>query len=186
MRTPTELTTGVFTSPSEQKKTTTRLKRLAGGLRSEVASSAHGLDEKENKALVAAIAVVDELASRYGKAAAIGRRRQEEREKAEKRIRVLMAGNFMALSSVEDRIAFIAATHSYRLRAGDIASMKDLDYYFLDDLNSFIYRMSGELNGRTPEDATAEAWAKFEAGRAGLEQRHRAVILKLASEQCKD
>lgn len=179
MKTPTELSTAAFASPSDQKKTTTRLKRLAGGLRSEVTTTSHGLSEKETKALVAAVAVVDELATRYGKAAAIGRRREDDRERAGHRIRAAMAGNFMALSSVEDKVTFIAATYSFRLRNGQVASMEDLDYYFRDDLASFIYRMSGELKGRTPDVAVAEAWAKFEAGRADLAQRHRALILTL-------
>lgn len=183
MKTPSEFSTGIFFNPAEQKKASTRLKRLAGGLRSEVTATVHGLDEKETKALMAAIAVIDELAIRYGKAAAICRRRQEEREKSEKRIRALMAKNFAALASIEDRIAFIAATHSYRLRFGQIASVSDLDYYFKEDLNSFIYRTSGELDGRTPEAAVSEAWAKFEEGRAGLGAQHQALIRRLEGER---
>ena len=74
MKAPSELSTGIFSGPAEQKKAATRLKRLAGGLRSEVVATVHGLNEKETKALMAAIAVIDELAIHYGKAAAICRR----------------------------------------------------------------------------------------------------------------
>ncbi len=179
MKAPSELSTGIFSGPAEQKKAATRLKRLAGGLRSEVVATVHGLNEKETKALMAAIAVIDELAIHYGKAAAICRRRQEERDKAEKKIRALMAGNFVALASIEDKVTFIAAVHSYRLRVGQIVSVRDLDYYFQEDLSGFIYRMSGELKARTPEAAVSEAWEKFEEGRAALTLLHQSLIQKL-------
>ena len=109
-----------------------------------------------------------------------GRAQTEERTKAEKGLRLAMAKTFLALSSIEDKIAFIAAAHSFRLRVGSILSRQDLDYYFADDLNSFIYRLSGEINDGTPTLVAADAWAKFTAARDELTQRHHELILRLS------
>lgn len=179
MKTPIQFTEQHWTGADEFQRSATRLKRLAGGLRNEVVATTHGLDDKDMKALMAAIKVVDELASRYVKAAAISKKRLDDRTRAEKRIRAAMAGNFLSLSSVEDRVAFIGATYSYRLRAGSVMTLQDLDYYFQEDLTSFIYRLSGELKERTPEVVAAEAWATFEAGRSALVLRHGDLIRRL-------
>ena len=179
MKTPTELTDTHWTGADEFKRSATRLKRLAGGLRNEAVATTHGLSENETKALAAAIKVVDELASRYGTAATLSKKRIDDRTRAEQRIRKAMSGNFLALASVEDRVAFIGATYSFRLRTGSVMTLQDLDYYFKDDLTSFIYRLSGELKNRTPEVVAAEAWAKFEDGRSALVQRHRDLIERL-------
>lgn len=181
MKTAKEITEHHWTGADEFKRSATRLKRLAGGLRTEVVATTHGLSENETKALAAAIKVVDELASRYGKASSLSKKRIDDRTRAEQRIRKAMAGNFLALASVEDRVAFIGATYSFRLRTGTVMTLQDLDYYFKDDLTSFIYRLSGELKDRTPEVAAAEAWATFEAGRSGLVLRHRDLIQRLQS-----
>ena len=179
MKTSTELTETHWTGADEFKRSATRLKRLAGGLRNEVVATTHGLSENEAKALAAAIKVVDELASHYGKAAALSKKRVDDRTRAEKRLRAAMTGNFLSLSAVEDRVAFIGATHSWRLRTGNVVTLEDLDYYFKEELDSFVYRMSGELKDRTPEVAAAEAWATFEGGRSDLVHRHRELIQKL-------
>ena len=174
MKTPLQITEAHWTGADEFKRSATRLKRLAGGLRNEVVATTHGLSENETKALSAAIKVVVELASRYGKAASLSKKRIDDRTRAEQRIRKAMAGNFLTLASVEDRVAFIGATNSYRLRAGSILTLQDLDYYFPEDMASFVYRLSGVL-----KDRTAEAWAKFEEGRSALVQRHRELIQRL-------
>lgn len=179
MKTPTELTDSHWTGADEFKRSATRLKRLAGGLRNEVVATTHGLSENETKALAAAIKVVDELASRYGKAATLSKKRIDDRTRAEQRIRKAMAGNFMSLASVEDKIAFIGAVNSYRLRVGSILTLQDLDYYFPEELSSFTYRLSGELKNRTPEVAVIEAWAKFTDGKSALMLKHRELIQRL-------
>ena len=180
MKNPREISDTCWNGPDELKRTANRLKRLAGGLRSEVTASSHGLSEKEAAALRTALTLTDEMASRYSKAAALSKKRIEERTKAEKGLRLAMAKTFLALSSIEDKIAFIAAAHSYRLRVGSILSRQDLDYYFTDDLNSFIYRLSGEINDGTPTLVAADAWAKFTAARDELTQRHHELILRLS------
>ena len=179
MKNPAEIIESHWTGADEFKRSATRLKRLAGGLRNEVVTTTHGLNENETKALMAAIKVVDELASSYGKAAVLSKKRIEDRTNAEKRIRAAMDTTFAALESVEDRVAFIGATCSYRLRGGSVMTLADLDYYFKEEMDSFVYRMSGELKDRTPEVAAAEAWAKFQAGLSDLVLQYREVIRRV-------
>ena len=95
----------------------------------------------------------------------------------------IKTGKFLSLSSVEDKVAFIGATHSWRLRTGSVVTLEDLDYYFQDELTSFTYRMSGELKDRTPEVVAAEAWAKFQDGRVALVLQHRDLIQRLLQQQ---
>ena len=183
MKTPAEIFETHWTGADEFKRSATRLRRLAGGLSNEAKATSHGLSEKETKALAAAITVVDELAKHYDKAASLSKKRIDDRTRAEKRLRAAMAGNFLSLSSVEDKVAFIGATHSWRLRTGSVVTLEDLDYYFQDELTSFTYRMSGELKERTPEVAAAEAWAKFQDGRGTLVLQHRDLIQRLLQQQ---
>ncbi len=124
IKTPQEIYDTHWSGTDEFKRSATRLNRLTDGLRTEVVATAHGFSEHESKALMAAIKVIDELASRYSKAAAHSKKRLDDRARAEKQIRSAMDGNFLALASVEDRIAFIGAVSSYRLRAGNVASQR--------------------------------------------------------------
>lgn len=109
MKNPREISDTCWNSPDELKRTANRLKR-GGRLRSEVTAASHGLSEKETCSRTA-LTLTDEMASNYSKAAALSKKRIEERTKAEKGLRLAMAKTLKHCVSIEDKIAFIAAAH---------------------------------------------------------------------------
>lgn len=182
MKSAQELAAVFSTSPEEQKRQAVALRRLAGGVRAAAErKDSTGLSDKEVKALLSAVAVLDALATNHLKAQKLAQKSRDAQEAAERAVRTEMRANFDKLESVPDRVALIAAVSSYLLRDRLITTLNDLHYYFKDSINGLSYSLSKKVvEGRLPQAVVAEAWATFEAGRADLRDKHAQQIRLLA------
>lgn len=182
MKSATELAATFSTSPEEQKRQAVALRRLAGGVRAAAErKESTGLSDKEVKALLSAVAVLDTLATAHSKAQKLVQQRRDAQEVAERAIRAEMKANFGMLESVPDQVALVAAVSSYHLRDRIIPSLDTMSYYFKDSIDGLSYSLSKEVvAGRSAQEVVAEAWAKFESGRANLRERHAEQIRILA------
>lgn len=182
MKKPEELAAAFFTSADELKKRSTALKRLMTGVANESTSKeTNGLTAKEVKTLEEAAQLLGTLASQYAKAAAIRAKQQEHEAKLAKQIKAAMADNFGKLSSVEDRIALIAAVHSAYLRNGDIVAVRDIDFYFPSCIGSLAHILLGKAKAASVATVVAEAWKTFQDGRGALVAQHRSIIDRLSA-----
>lgn len=180
MKTAAELAEAVFRSADEHKRRATQLKRVAGGIRSEIAAaSSTGLSQAEMSELSKAATLLDTLAARYTSAQKLAQQKQLDKDRREKQITAAMAGSFSALSTISDKVALIGAVQSYTLKPEIIDSVRDLDYQFKEAIGSLAYILAGQMNGRPAEIPVAEAWAKFEAERPRLIDRNKSMILSL-------
>lgn len=127
-----------------------------------------------------AVSVLDKLATAYAKAGKLAQQRRDAEDRMEKAVRAAMIKDFSQLTSVADRVALIAAVKSYVLRnSAAVWSLRDLDYWFRDALDSLAYSLAGQAGGLEAEVLVSEAWAKFSAGRGELEIKYKALIEKL-------
>lgn len=182
MKTPAEIVeSSSLSSPEEFKRRASTTKRVAGGLRSELAAAqVAGLSKQEAKAVTDALAVLDRLAGTYKQAEKLSAKRREDKEKAQQAMRTAMASTFGALSTVADKVALIGAVSSYLLRIGVIHDAWDLNQHFKEVLDT-LARLLAEQKGNTREAAVSDAWAKFCGGRAAIEAQHQALIARLSA-----
>lgn len=180
MKTASELADSVFRSADEHKRRATQLKRVAGGIRSEMAASGStGLSQDEQLVLSKAATLLETLSARYKSAQKLAQQKQLEKELREKQITAAMVGNFTALSTIQDRVALIGAVQSYTLKPEIIDSIRDLEYQFREAIGSLAYTLAGQMNGQHPTIPVADAWRKFEAERPRLIDRYKSMILTL-------
>ena len=183
MKKPADLASSILDGPDTLKRRATTLRRLAGGLKTEIASAERtGLSDTELRTLEGALGVLEGLATAYSKACTLAQRRREEQAKAEKAIRAAMNANFDKLATIPERVALVAAVNSYVLKPGTTDSPKDLDYWFREAVDSLAYRLAGQIKGQHATVVVAEAWAKFEKARAELEAKHCHLIGRLVIE----
>jgi hypothetical protein len=182
MKSANELAATFSTSPEEQKRQAVALRRLAGGVRAAAArKESTGLTDKEVKALLNAVAVLDALATAHSKAQKLAQQSRDAQEAAERAVRAEMKANFDKLETVPDKVALIAAVSGYVLRGRLIATLSDMHYHFMDSINGLSYSLSKKVAaGRSAQDVVTEAWASFEAGRADLREKHAEQIRLLA------
>lgn len=181
MKSAQELAATFATSPEEQKRQAVALRRLAGGVMAAAErKEATGLTDKEVKTLLDAVALLNTLATNHTKAQKLTQQSRDAQEVAERAVRTAMSGNFEKLTSVPDRVAFIAAVSSHLLRGGIVSTVDDLSYHFDDCIKSLSYSLSKKVEpGRQPNELVAEAWTKFEAARTELQNRHTQDIGRL-------
>ena len=169
MKTSSELAESRLDGPAVHKRRATQLRRVAGGIRTELASAATtGLSTAEIKKLTEAASLLEELAGKYRAAEKLAKKRQDEFERIRKQVYSLMAPTFGALKGIEDRVALIAAVQSYQLRRSMIMDLGDLDFYAKDALDSLTHTLARQAETRAATEVVAEAWRKFEEGRGRL------------------
>lgn len=180
MKTASELADSMFRSADEHKRRATQLKRVAGGIRSEIAAaSSSGLSQAETLELSKAAALLDTLSARYKSAEKLARQKQLDKQLREKQITGAMTSTFTALSTIPDKVALIGAVQSYTLKPEIIGNQRDLDFQFREALGSLAYTLAGQMNGQHPTIPVADAWRKFEAERPRLIDRYKSMILTL-------
>lgn len=169
-----------LTSASEHKRRATLLRRLASGLKSEVAGAqSSGLSDKEQKDLATAAELLLSMASVRDKAKTDAALRAAIRANREKEITAAIAGNFGRLVSVMDKVCLLAAIRPFgcdlpKMESGDL---KYLNGYAQDARVDLIYKLAG-----TPgpvDEVVSAAWAKFEAARPGYEVKYATVAQRL-------
>lgn len=88
-----------------------------------------------------------------------------------------MAGNFLGLKTVAERVALIAAVQSYILRSGSLVmSPGDLQHYFDDSIKHLVTTLARTAKGRPAAVVVQEAWDTFNAARVELEGKHKDLI----------
>lgn len=188
MKTADELAVS-YLGPESHKRRSTTLRRLSGGLETEIKSAeATGLSQTELKTLRQATIILNKLGSEFARASTIAKKRHEEAQNAEAAIRKAMANNFGKLSSVSERVALIGAVNSYLLREDSPASFnnrEELDFWFREELGSLAYRLAGQAKGRKADTVVAEAWAMFDGARSELEGKFRHIIRKIEAADSK-
>ena len=183
MKSPADLASSILDGPDALKRRATTIRRLAGGLKTEIAiADRTGLSDTELRTLKGTLGVLEGLATAYSKASTLAQRRREEQAKAEKAIRAAMDANFGKLSTIPERVAFVAAVTSHVLKPGTTDSPKDLDYWFREAIDSLAYTLAGQAKGQPATIVVAEAWGKFEKARAELEAKHCHLIGRLVIE----
>lgn len=173
---------GVTATPQSLRQVQLRLKRLAGGLRNESKVESYGLTDKERAALNSAVDVLLKLEKHHGAAIKVREKQINERKVQENQLRTAMKANFLALTSVADKVAFIGAICSRYLQNGSITSLRALDEQFKEAIDSLIYRLRPKLAAGThPDLAVAEAWATFQGGRPKIEADFGWLISRLTN-----
>lgn len=178
MKSPEDIANTGWCGPREHKTRAATLRRLAGGLRQHVEGGPLGLSEAEKKTLAQAAELLNVMANRSSKAAALAQKSMDERAAREKAIRAVIGSSpFNALASVADRVALIAAAKGKWFANEYIHDLERLDHEFQDVLNESIpYQLSGIASGKTAHAVLEEAWTKFQAGRNDLVAKLRGVI----------
>jgi hypothetical protein len=185
MKAPTELLES-FKDPTHHKRRATAIRRIAGGVRSEIESAySTGLSSKELKVLRDAEALLGKLASTYQRAHELAKKKQAVLAKLEVAVLKEMEGNFCSLHTIPGKVALIAAVNSYMLAPGQVGNERDLDYLFRDTINNLAYRLREQAVGKSAQAAVGEAWQKFEAARSELENKHCNLIGKLSIQASK-
>lgn len=180
MKSAAEWKTDTLTSTVEHKRRTTALRRLATGIRSEIEGfRTSGLDDKEQKILAQAAALLEKLASIREKAKNDTANRAAAFKSREKKIKAAMSNNFSKLVTIPDMVALVAAVQSYNLREWGAKDLRDLKFYASESLDSLAYMLSGQSG--SVEDVVAVAWEKFKAARADLEAKHQSIITTLGN-----
>lgn len=181
MKSAQELASAFLTTPEEQKRQALALRRLAGGVRAAAGrKDSTGLSDEEVRALLDAAAVLIALAENHTKAQKLTQQKRAAREVAERSVRASMLDNFDTLKTISERIALIAAVRSYLLRDRMVLTLDDLHYHFKECIDSLSYDLTTKvLEGRAPRDVIAEAWARFDAARPELQDRHAQDIGRL-------
>ncbi len=185
MKTPAQLVERCLLSAADHKKRATAIKRVAGGIRTEIASATTaGLSEADITTLKRAEAILGNLATLYSRAGKLRQSHDDTLQRAITAVKAAMATTFGQLTSVADRVAFIGAADSFQLRHGRVKSPSDLSYYFDDAMSSLAYRLGREAisQKQTPAAVVAAAWQKFDGGKAELQGRYRDTISSLSAD----
>jgi hypothetical protein len=180
MKTVKELAADRLDTPDSLKRRATGLRRLSGGLRTETErSSDTGLNDKELRILKEAADILSVLATRFDGAGKERKKVLDARGAMEVKVRAAMQGNFATLTSIPDQVAFVAATSEYQIK--NLLTLADLNDAIKENIDFVAYRLAEQSMSRDPKDVVADAWNRFEAMRAGLQDKHAATIGRLAT-----
>ena len=180
MKTVKEMAAERFESPDSLKRRAVGLRRLSGGLHAETERSNNtGLTDKELRTLKEAADILSTLATRFDGAAKEKKKLLDARDAMEVKVREAMNGNFGALTSIPDQVAFVAATAEYQIKS--LSTLADLRYAMKENTDYVACRLAEQAISRDPKEVVAEAWDKFQSIRASLQGKHAAIIGRLAT-----
>lgn len=180
MKTVKELAADRLDTPDSHKRRATGLRRLSGGLRTEAErSNDTGLSDKELRTLKEAADILSALATRFDGAGKERKKVLDARVAMEVKVRAAMQGNFATLTSIPDQVAFVAATSEYQIK--NLLTLADLKDAIKENTDFVAYRLAEQSMSRYPEDVVADAWNRFQAMRAGLQDKHAAAIGRLST-----
>ncbi|MEJ8852735.1 hypothetical protein [Variovorax rhizosphaerae] len=185
MKTPAQLASSSLDSEKDHKTRAATLRRVAGGVRSHAqASAVAGFSDAERKLLAKAAALLESAATASLKAAAIAKRRGDDRATRQKETLKAMQGTFASLTTVANQVALIAAVRSYSLRHLErhdpSNSQGGLPALFREALVDLSETLSTNDDDRAVAQVVTDAWGKFKSGKEALQARHSAVIASLA------
>ncbi|MFZ5525885.1 MAG: hypothetical protein ACOZE7_04445 [Pseudomonadota bacterium] len=176
---PADLAAKMLTSADEHKRTATNLRRLTGGIAAQRDGS-FGLSDSEKSVLAAACQLLDRMADVASQASKLRKKADEAAEARRAAIKSAAASNFGRLSSVADKVALIGAVQSYSLRnnAEEWATSKHmLPQVFREALDQLTWTLAGSNASEPADQVVAQAWEKFQLGRAAIEDQHARLIV---------
>jgi hypothetical protein len=164
MRKPAELIDmNYWTGGKEFKSRSSNLKRLAGGIRSQIDGAHHfGLTAKELKILENAQSLLASMSSTLLQASKLKDRIRADREAKRKEARAAVGKTFGQLASTPDQIALISMINRYmivEIAKPSILQLQFLQQQFEDALDSIAFDIA---NKDAPVDsAVKEAWQRY-------------------------
>lgn len=184
MKTPAELAECSLDSPEAHKRCATQIKRLAGGLRSQLMGADRlGLTPAEHKKLAEAAELLESLSGRYSQASRLAKKRQDDLAHLEAKVTEAIASTFGALNTIEDKVVLIAAVQSYQLRQNSVKDIMDLEFYAKDAMSSLVRMLAKQAKSVALGQVTSQAWEKFTNGRNELAGTYRHIIDALTKQR---
>lgn len=185
-----ELASNSVIRAASLRQTATALRRTVAGVQSVGAEAA--LSAAEVKTLATAANLLSRLADTYQAAAKRRKRAEEAREVRIEQARAAINKTFGTLSSVEDKIAFLAVMNPavldaardgwLKMRLSESQRVRYLNNLLQADFNEALTLLSFDI-AQTDEDVqvrTAQAWTKFRE--KGVAARETYIgIIELAS-----
>lgn len=168
-------------SEKDYKTQATSLKRLAGGMRTQIAAMGSvGFSAEERQLLAKAAMLLEDAAKESTKAAGLAKRREQNRIARVERLKVLVKAQYEALPDVADQLIWVCHVDSYLL---------DRVHRFPAELPVCLQRaghlvaemLSFSESQLTPEALVEAAMADFERKKGRINEMHRVTIDEVLS-----
>jgi hypothetical protein len=182
MRTPESLVANDATSAQEHTRGAVVARRLASGVRAQLAVD-RALTPKERKVLEDAAQVLDGLARLRGDAAKLVKQHRDALAAREKAIGSALRAAIGPLSAVADQIAFVGAVDKFALEdaRSRFRDPRALDTAAAEALESLAVVLARQPSAKTPRALAEEIALKFRAAKASIEAGHKELIADLAA-----
>jgi len=170
-----------FWSAAEHQRSALSLKRLAGGVATQIEQAGvYDLSGKEIMLLESAQQLLYKMATLRTKAKVVKDNEQIKSAEREKEAVSLTKSNFGALESNEDKIAFVASVSHYAIaKLIENPDQQSIDQYFQESVETLVYRLSN--NKGDLKAAVAEIWDKFQS----IKIEKRAVVCQVIAASLK-
>ncbi len=168
-------------SEKDYKTQATSLKRLAGGMRTQIAAMGSvGFSAEERQLLAKAAMLLEDAAKESTKAAGLAKRREQNRIARFERLKVLVKAQYEALPDVADQLIWVCHVDSYLL---------DRVHRFPAELPVCLQRaghlvaemLSFSESQLTPEALVEAEMADFERKKGRINEMHRVKIDEVLS-----
>lgn len=168
-------------SEKDYKTQATSLKRLAGGMRTQIAAMGSvGFSAEERQLLAKAAMLLEDAAKESTKAAGLAKRREQNRIARVERLKVLVKAQYEALPDVADQLIWVCHVDSYLL---------DRVHRFPAELPVCLQRaghlvaemLSFSESQLTPEALVEAEMADFERKKGRINEMHRVKIDEVLS-----
>ncbi|MCX7208160.1 MAG: hypothetical protein NT086_19690 [Proteobacteria bacterium] len=179
MRTATEIAKNTLINAKTLTRHSTQIKRIAGGISSELKQHRNGFTRQEIEILSKAEALLRALASTHTKAAELKMTEEDKLASTKEQCELAIKETFSALTSVEDRITLVAATFPIAIRNRYINTPDDLEFYTKEAQQRLLHKLTDLAMATDVNKATDHAWKKFIAQRPELIALHHLLIEKI-------
>lgn len=174
-----DLAAKALMSVDEHKRSATTLRRLSGGIGAQ-RSNALELSGSEKAILTEAEHLLDRMAEVAAQAAKLRKKAEEIATARRDAIKAATESTFGRLSTVADKVALIGAVQSYSLKANAEAwatSQHMLAEVFRDAMDDLTWKLARSEPNKPVSDLVADAWTRFQQGRAAIEDQHARLIV---------
>lgn len=172
-------------SVENHKKAATALRRLSGGIETQLKSADfYGLSLQEKKALEDALKVLNTMA-RTRELAKTKKGQIDIKITARiKTAQELMVNTFSSLSNIEDQVALVHSVHPYMLIDFNKydKNTEDLMQHFKDVLDSISYKVA-HTPGKEIQEQLEELWERFMMKKSEYVLSRQDIIRKLTSQK---
>lgn len=168
-----------FASENDHKIRAASLRRLAGGLRSQVSEwGVAGFSEKERLVLLEAASLLEAAAEQAVKAASLAKLKEQNRVDRSVKLKPLVKAHCDKLADVADKLAFVCAVDEFLLDGLNLYPGRLVECV-QRAADKFADSLSYEDSEVSPEERVAQAFEGFNKGKARTMVRHGAAIGKV-------